>query len=101
MIADDRRRSQTGEPRYRWLVSGSMSFDVFDLASAAGTEEVSFTADPATGLRAIVAVHSTVLGPSLGGTRFLPYDTEEAAFLDVLRLAHGMTYKHAVAGNDL
>ena len=78
-----------------------MSFDVFDLASAAGAEQVSFTADPTTGLRAIVAIDSTVLGPSLGGTRFLPYDSEGAAFLDVLRLAHGMTYKHTLAGNDL
>jgi valine dehydrogenase (NAD+) len=78
-----------------------MSFDLFDLAEAAEAEQVSFTADPATGLRAIVAVDSTVLGPSLGGTRFLPYESEHAAFLDVLRLARGMTYKHAVAGNDL
>jgi valine dehydrogenase (NAD+) len=78
-----------------------MSFDLFDLAGAAGAEQVSFTADPATGLRAIVAIHSTVLGPSLGGTRFYPYETQRAAFLDVLRLARGMTYKHAVAGNDL
>ncbi|MGH9116363.1 MAG: Glu/Leu/Phe/Val family dehydrogenase [Acidimicrobiales bacterium] len=78
-----------------------MNFDVFDLAGAAGAEQVSFTADPATGLRAIVAIDSTVLGPALGGTRFYPYEDEEAAYLDVLRLAHGMTYKHALAGNDL
>jgi leucine dehydrogenase len=78
-----------------------MNFDVFDLASAAGAEQVTITADPTTGLRAIVAIDSTVLGPSLGGTRFYPYESEHDAFLDVLRLARGMTYKHAVAGNDL
>jgi valine dehydrogenase (NAD+) len=47
-----------------------MNFDLLDLASAAGAEQVSFTADAATGLRAIVAIDSTVLGPALGGTRF-------------------------------
>ncbi len=59
------------------------------------------TADPATGLRAIVAIHSTVLGPGLGGTRFRPYASETDALTDVLRLARGMTYKHAACGNDL
>jgi len=44
-------------------------------------------------------VHSTVLGPSLGGTRFLPYDSLEQAAVDVCRLARGMTYKHAACGN--
>jgi glutamate dehydrogenase/leucine dehydrogenase len=78
-----------------------MDFDLLDLASAAGAEQVSFTADDATGLRAVVAIHSTVLGPALGGTRFYPYASEHEAVLDVLRLAQGMTYKHAVAGNDL
>ncbi|MGH9247138.1 MAG: Glu/Leu/Phe/Val family dehydrogenase [Acidimicrobiales bacterium] len=78
-----------------------MSFELFDLASAAGAEQVSFAADPSTGLRAVVAVHSTVLGPALGGTRFYPYVRERAAFVDVLRLAQGMTYKHAIAGNRL
>ena len=79
----------------------SKSFDLFDLAASARAEQVSFVSDPATGLRSIVAIDSTVLGPSLGGTRFFPYENERAAFLDVLRLAKGMTYKHAVAGNDL
>jgi valine dehydrogenase (NAD+) len=66
-----------------------------------GAEQAVFTADPATGLRAIVALHSTVLGPGLGGTRFYPFASEEEALVDVLRLARGMTYKHAVCGNDL
>ncbi len=64
-------------------------------------EEVVFFNDPPTGLRAIVAIHSTTLGPSLGGTRYFPFATEEEALRDVLRLARGMTYKAAVAGLDL
>ena len=64
-------------------------------------EQVVFGHDADTGLRCIIAVHSTVLGPSLGGTRFLPYATEHQALVDVLRLARGMTHKHAAAGLDL
>jgi leucine dehydrogenase len=75
--------------------------ELLDLAAEHGAEQVVMTADPATGLQAIVAVHSTVLGPSLGGTRFWPYDSERDALRDVLRLARGMTYKHAACGNDL
>jgi glutamate dehydrogenase/leucine dehydrogenase len=63
-------------------------------------EQVVHIHDPQVGLRAIVAVHSTVLGPSCGGTRFRPYPGEREALIDVLRLARGMTYKHAVAGLD-
>ncbi len=66
-----------------------------------GHEQVVFCYDQPTGLRAIIAVHSTVLGPALGGTRFRPYPDETAALVDVLRLARGMTYKNAVAGLDL
>src|SRR5688500_3618004 len=61
-------------------------------------EQVTFLQDPDTGLRAIVAIHDTSLGPAFGGTRFHPYPTEEAALTDVLRLSRGMTYKTAVAG---
>jgi glutamate dehydrogenase/leucine dehydrogenase len=64
-------------------------------------EEVVWCRDEATGLRAVIAVHSTVLGPSCGGTRFRPYASEDEALTDVLRLAEGMTYKHAACGNDL
>lgn len=64
-------------------------------------EEVVFFHDPPSGLRAIVAIHSTTLGPSLGGTRYFPFATEEEALHDVLRLARGMTYKAAVTGLDL
>jgi valine dehydrogenase (NAD+) len=66
-----------------------------------GHEQVVFGNDPQAGLRCIVAIHSTALGPALGGTRFYPYVSEEAALVDVLRLARAMTYKAACAGLDL
>jgi len=74
---------------------------MLDLIAAAGAEQVAMASDDRTGLRAIVAIHSTTLGPSLGGARFRPYRSEHEALVDVLRLARGMTYKHALAGNDL
>jgi glutamate dehydrogenase/leucine dehydrogenase len=64
-------------------------------------EQVVVCHDASTGLQAVVAIHSTVLGPSLGGTRFYPYRSEDEAFEDVVRLARGMTYKSAAAGLDL
>ncbi len=64
-------------------------------------EEVLFCFDRTTGLRAIVAIHDTTLGPALGGTRMWPYATEAEALGDVLRLSRGMTYKSALAGLDL
>src|SRR6266508_2194596 len=64
-------------------------------------EEVVFFHDLPSGLRAIVAIHSTQMGPALGGSRFYPYATEQEALHDVLRLARGMTYKAAAAGLDL
>lgn len=77
----------------------SMPVSVFD--SFEGHEEVVFFHDPSSGLRAIVAIHSTALGPALGGARFFPYSSEQAALDDVLRLSRGMTYKAAAAGLDL
>lgn len=74
---------------------------VFGVVEAGGLEQVAFCHDAETGLRAIIAIHSTALGPSLGGTRFYPYASESDAVVDVCRLARGMTYKHAVCGNDL
>src|SRR5688500_3187683 len=65
-----------------------------------GFEQVAYGHDAATGLRALVAPHSPVLGPGLGGTRFWPFPDEESALVDVCRLAKGMTYKHAAAGLD-
>src|SRR5262245_49198348 len=66
-----------------------------------GHEQVLFVASPADGYRAILAIHSTVLGPAVGGTRFLAYPTDDAALHDALRLSRGMTYKSAVAGLPL
>jgi valine dehydrogenase (NAD+) len=74
--------------------------NTFDRIEAGDHEQVVFCHDRPTGLKAIIAVHSTVLGPSLGGTRFYPYRSEDEALADVLRLAEGMTYKAAVAGLD-
>ncbi|WP_183092548.1 Glu/Leu/Phe/Val family dehydrogenase [Nocardioides stalactiti] len=64
-------------------------------------EQVVFANDPASGLRAIIAIHSTALGPALGGTRFYPYASTAAALADVLALSRGMSYKAAVTGLDL
>jgi valine dehydrogenase (NAD+) len=64
-------------------------------------EQVVFCNDQASGLRAIIAIYSTQLGPALGGTRFYPYRTDEAAITDVLNLSRAMTYKSALAGLDL
>ena len=63
-----------------------------------GHEHIAFGHDPRTGLRAIVAVHNTHLGPGLGGLRMWPYASEDEALTDVLRLSRGMTYKNAMAG---
>jgi valine dehydrogenase (NAD+) len=66
-----------------------------------GHEQVVYCSDDATGLRAIIAIYSTALGPALGGTRFYPYASEDAALEDVLNLSKGMAYKAALAGLDL
>jgi valine dehydrogenase (NAD+) len=63
-------------------------------------EQVVFCRDEASGLKAIIAIHSTALGPALGGTRFYPYASERDALADVLNLARGMSYKNALAGLD-
>jgi valine dehydrogenase (NAD+) len=65
-----------------------------------GHEQVVFCQDEATGLRAIIAIYSTALGPALGGTRFFPYESEDAAVADVLELSRSMAYKNALAGLD-
>ncbi len=72
--------------------------DVFGNLSAYDFGEVHFRLDKASDLRAIVAIHDSRLGPALGGCRFIEYDTEDAAYVDALRLARGMTYKAALAG---
>jgi glutamate dehydrogenase/leucine dehydrogenase len=74
---------------------------VFDAIGDRGHEEIVFGFDPLSGLKTIIAIHSTALGPALGGTRFFPYDSEAEALEDVLRLSRGMSHKAAAAGLDL
>ncbi len=64
-------------------------------------EQVVFASDASSGLRAIIAIHNTRLGPALGGVRMLPYSSETEALQDVLRLSRGMTYKAAMLGVPL
>ncbi|MFJ8057138.1 Leu/Phe/Val dehydrogenase [Streptomyces sp. NPDC096142] len=65
-----------------------------------GHEQVVLCQDRASGLKAVIALHNTALGPALGGTRFYPYASEEEAVADALNLARGMSYKNAMAGLD-
>ena len=74
-------------------VFGQLSFD--------DHEQVVFCNDKDTGLRAIIGIHNTVLGPALGGTRMWNYSSEWEALNDVLRLSRGMTYKSAITGLNL
>ena len=66
-----------------------------------GHEQIVFCNDQATGLRAIIAIHDTTLGPALGGCRFRDYQDQDEALIDVLKLSKGMTYKAAIAGLPL
>ena len=76
-------------------------FDRSDHLKDAGHEQVVFCQDRGSGLKAIIAVYSTALGPALGGTRFYPYASEDDAVADVLKLSKAMAYKAACAGIDL
>ncbi|WP_018254782.1 Glu/Leu/Phe/Val dehydrogenase dimerization domain-containing protein [Salinispora mooreana] len=76
-------------------------FATTDDPGSVGHEQVLFCQDKQSGLRAIIGIYSTALGPALGGTRFYPYANEEAALADVLDLSRGMAYKNALAGLDL
>jgi leucine dehydrogenase len=78
-----------------------MQMQVFEKLAEYRYEQLVFCHDKATGLRAIIAIHDTTLGPALGGCRMYPYATEEEAMVDVLRLARGMTYKAAASGLNL
>jgi leucine dehydrogenase len=74
---------------------------VFEKLAEYRYEQLVFCHDKATGLRAVIAIHDTTLGPALGGCRMYPYDSEDEAVVDVLRLARGMTYKAAASGLNL
>ena len=74
---------------------------VFETLEHTGHEQIVFCHNKDAGLKAIIAIHSTVLGPALGGTRMWNYASEQEALNDVLRLSRGMSYKNAVAGLNL
>ena len=76
-------------------------YQVFEELGKRDHEQVIFCRDEVSGLRAIIGIHNTVLGPALGGCRMFPYASERDALIDVLRLSRGMTYKAAVAGLNL
>ena len=74
---------------------------IFEKLSEFRYEQLVFCHDKATGLKAVIAIHDTTLGPALGGCRMWPYSTEDEAVTDALRLARGMTYKAAASGLNL
>ena len=74
---------------------------VFEKLAEYRYEQLVFCHDKATGLRAVIAIHDTTLGPGPGGCRMYPYDSEDEAVMDALRLARGMTYKAAASGLNL
>ncbi len=75
--------------------------EIFETICAHGHEQVVFWSEPSAGYKGIIAIHDTTLGPALGGTRFWNYRNDAEAFVDVLRLSRGMTYKAAAAGLNL
>jgi len=82
-------------------IENPVSESLFEKVGIMGHEQVVFCNDEATGLKAIIGIHNTVLGPALGGTRMWNYATEQEAITDVLRLSRGMTYKAAISGLNL
>ncbi|WP_158795969.1 Glu/Leu/Phe/Val dehydrogenase [Pedobacter sp. L105] len=81
--------------------NSSVVTSILDQLSALGHKKIVYCNDPDTGLKAIIAVHDTTLGPALGGTRMWNYATEAEALHDVLRLSRSMTYKAAITGLNL
>lgn len=75
--------------------------EIFKIMEKYDYENVVLCYDKTSGLKAIIAIHDTTLGPALGGCRMWTYDSEEDAINDALRLARGMTYKNAAAGLNL
>lgn len=88
--------SLTGNVKHK----GGMAM-IFEKMAQADYEQLVFCHDETTGLKAIICIHDTTLGPALGGCRFWNYESEEDAIVDVMRLAKGMTYKNAAAGLNL
>jgi leucine dehydrogenase len=83
------------------VATGNISSGVFEMVEKMGHEQVLYFNDRGTGLRGIIAIHDTTLGPSLGGCRIWNYKTSEDALKDVLRLSRGMTFKSAISGISL
>lgn len=103
--SNNRKRTPTPPAKARTRGSNPVAdpsqAEIFDRLASMGHEQVALCSDPAAGYRGIIAIHSTVLGPALGGTRFWTYASDAAAIEDALRLSRGMTYKNAVAGLNL
>jgi len=78
-----------------------MNKGIFERVSKTNHEQVVYCNDESTGLKAIIAIHNTTLGPALGGCRMYPYKTEQEALVDALRLSRGMTYKASIANLNL
>ena len=78
-----------------------MNKGIFERVSKTNHEQVIYCNDESTGLKAIIAIHNTTLGPALGGCRMYPYKTEQEALVDALRLSRGMTYKASIANLNL
>jgi len=76
-------------------------FPVFDALQSKEHEQIVLCSEPSVGLKAIIAIHDTTLGPALGGVRMWPYENEQQALRDVLRLSRGMTYKASISGLHL
>jgi leucine dehydrogenase len=92
------RRAAKAQPADTLASQGA---GIFDRLAEMGHEQLVICHDRAAGYRGIIAIHSTTLGPALGGTRFWSYASDEEAIIDALRLARGMTYKNAIAGLNL
>jgi valine dehydrogenase (NAD+) len=92
---------QAGGTREQAAGASGQTADGQTASGQTGHEQVVFCQDAQTGLRAIIAIYSTALGPALGGTRFYPYPTEDDALADALNLSRAMAYKNALAGLDL
>ena len=75
--------------------------EIFKYMEKYGYEQVVLCHDKASGLKAVIVIHDTTLGPALGGCRMWPYESEDEAITDALRLARGMTYKNAAAGLNI
>lgn len=82
-------------------IQAKTEFSAFNEITKMGHEQVVYCYDEPTGLKAIIAIHNTVLGPALGGTRMWAYKNDQEALIDVLRLSRGMTYKAAISGLNL